>query len=302
MGWFGRKRSEAPQPDDRIQWVTSTARRLLAEKGVESTVEFGERLEDAQLVAADGRRFPIYNLVPKTEGASREAAERLIDQHLDLVLGTATDPDPSTFDPEDLRARVRTRILPVVDDPADAERFGYGRPFAEGLITVLCIDFPQTVRTLTTRDLDQLPLGLDELYGLGQFHTDHEPIEKETELVPGIRLFEGGSLFIASKAANLTAVTGPAPFGTVFAVPNRHMLLTLELTGPDSLVTIQQLVSIVLTILQDPVPGGPISPDLYFSRDGMISRISSLDPSGKVTITVGEHLQRALDDAGLGDA
>lgn len=300
MGWFRRKRADAAQPEDRVQWVTSTARRLLAEKGIESTVEFSERLEDAQLVAADGRRLPIYNLIPKTEGASREAAERLIDEHLELVLGTANDPDPSTFDPDELRERVRTRILPVVDDPADTERFSYGRPFAEGLITVLCVDFPQTVRTLTARDVEGLPLGLDELYGLGQFHTDREPIDARTELAPGIELIEGQSLFIASKAANLPAVTGSSAFGTVFAVPHRHLLLTLALTGPDSLVVIQQLASIALRVLEGPVPGGPISPDLYFSRDGVVSRISSLEPGGKLTITVDEHLQRALDDAGLG--
>jgi len=40
-----------------------------------------------------------------------------------------------------------------------------------------------------------------------------------------------------------------------------------------------------------------LSPHLYLSRNGIVSRASSIDETGRLTIAVDERLQTALEDA-----
>lgn len=49
-GGLIRRRKDQPQPADRIEWVTATARRILAERGIETTIQHGDQPEDVTLV------------------------------------------------------------------------------------------------------------------------------------------------------------------------------------------------------------------------------------------------------------
>ncbi|MFB2583747.1 hypothetical protein [Herbiconiux liukaitaii] len=151
---------------------------------------------------------------------------------------------------------------------------------------------------MTDANVGTLALGLDELYAFGQLNTDAEPVDRRFEPFPGIEVIVGDSLFTASKAANLPAVLGSAPWGTLFTVPHRHMLVALPITGPETIGAVQQLVAYTVQIVGDGlVPGGVISPDVHFSRDGIVSRVSSTTPDGRITLHVDARLQHALETA-----
>jgi hypothetical protein len=297
VGLFGRRKADGQQPADRVEWVTSTARRMLAERGVETTVAHGAKPEDVTLIASDTQRYPLYNAIAKTEGASIGEATAIISAHLDGLLEKS--PTIAELSADELRERIRTRILDAGPSAPGQPTFEYARPFAEGLIVVLCIDFPKSVSFVSDGSLADLALGLDELYALGQLNTDREPIDERFEPVPGLQAIAGDSLFIASKAANLPAVFGSAPHGTLFAVPHRQLLIALPITGAESVTALNDLVRLTLHIVsRGPHPGGIVSPDVYFSRDHVVERISSIDEEGSVSVVVGERLQRAFEEAG----
>ena len=128
-------------------------------------------------------------------------------------------PSPTDLSADELRAQVRTRILPGGEGQPNEPTFHHARPFADDLILALCVDFPTTVSYINDAHVDKLALSLDELYAFGQLNTDKEPVDERIEPVPGIQVFVGQSLFIASKAANFPAVLGTPPLGTLFTLP-----------------------------------------------------------------------------------
>ena len=80
-------------------------------------------------------------------------------------------------------------------------------------------------------------------YAYGQFNTDREPVDDRFEPSPGVHVFIGDSLFTASKAANLPAVIGASPLGTLLTLPHRHMLIALPITGPETVAAVEHLVA-----------------------------------------------------------
>lgn len=297
MGLF-RRRKDDPQPVDRIEWVTSTARRILAEHGVETTVAHNAQPEDVTLVGVDGQQYPLFNAYAKTRGVSAEQASRIVAEHIENLLAARTGPSPEQLSADELRRQVRTRIIPRDDGRPNEPTFHYARPFAEGLVLALCVDFPTTVQYVTDAYLGDLALNRDELYAFGQLNTDREPVDERFEPVPGIQAIGGDSLFTASKAANLPAVLGPAPLGTLFTLPHRHLIIALPITGPETVSAVEHLVAMTRHVLSDgPPPGGVISADVLFSRDQEVSRVSSTDDDGAVSIIVDDRLQRALEEA-----
>lgn len=297
MGLFQRRKS-GPQPADRIEWVTATARRMLAERGVEATIAHDAQPEDVALVAESGMRYPLFNAIAKTQGMTADEASRVIGEHLDSLLDAESATPLEQLTAEQLRQQIRTRLLPGGQGRADEPTFAYARAFSDGIILVLCVDFPRSVLFVSDANLHELALSLDELYAFGQLNTDREPIDERFEPAPGIEGVFGDSLFTASKAANLPAVIGSSPFGTLFTVPHRHMLIMLPIRGPETVAAVGQLMAITMQVLRGgPPPGGVLSPDIHFSRDHQVSRVSSIDETGAVSINVDERLQQALEDA-----
>ncbi|PCN49674.1 hypothetical protein Csp2054_01670 [Curtobacterium sp. 'Ferrero'] len=292
MPWFRRRREpELPQS------LVAAAQRVLAERGVETTIE--GPVDDPQRVAlraADGQVFLLGNLVGTVGGAGPATRDDVLRRHFDAMLAARSDPDVEDLSPDELRQRVRLRLVADVgSDPAD---LSYARPFAPGVLAVLCVDFPTTVVTLSAGQVRRLPLGLDELFAIGQLNTDDERVEI-AEVAPGLIVAEGESLFTASKAANLPAVVGALPHGAVIAVPNRHLLLVAPIRDASSLQAVNALAGALTQVLADPnrSPGGVVCDRLLFSRNGETSIVSSTDPeTGTLRIEVDERFQAALEE------
>ena len=235
----------------------------------------------------------------KTQGATAEAATRIIGEHIDFLLDDSGAISLEQLSADQLRQQVRSRILPAAEGSPNEPTFRYARPFGDRLMVALCVDFPRSVQYVTDDNLTGLSLNLDDLHTFGQMNTDREPVDERFEPSPGIQVISGDSLFTASKAANLPAAIGTSPFGTLFTVPHRHMLIVLPVTGPETLTALEHLAAMTMRVLGSGLPpGGVLSPDIHFSRDEEVSRVSSIDDAGVFSIEVDARLQRAIEEAG----
>jgi hypothetical protein len=210
--------------------------------------------------------------------------------HRDAAATLISDaPALESLDAAALRAQVRSRLLADLDDVVD---LSYARPFAPGLVEALCIDFPNSVATVGAEALCRLALPVDELFEAGRRNTDAEPIEEHGLLAEGARFLTGGSLFIASKAANfgalVPAVIGEAPLGVVFGVPNRELLVYAVLSGPESVQPVNALLHFVDEYTHDSSrlnPGGVLSTELYhWAPDRHVERIGGRGHDGQTLV------------------
>lgn len=295
MPWFGRKKPAGDAPS-----LVVLAQRTLAERGVETTVDgHPDDPVHTRLLGADGQVYLLANLAVQVRGENEERRTAIVGAHFDRMLQAHREPAPEELDADELRDRVRLRLL--AEDAADPTDLTYARPFAPGLVLGLCVDYPTMVSTLSTGSLPKLALGTDELWAMGRFNSDAEPVDANAEIAPGVLLVEGESLFTATKAVNLPALFGAAPFGTVFAVPHRHLVLAVPLRDADSVPAIQTLAGLLVRVLGDReagLPGGLLSPHLMFSRHGQVSQVSTFDEAtGELRIEVDERFQEALQEA-----
>ncbi len=202
-------------------------------------------------------------------------------------------PGIDRMDADELRSRVRTRLLPA----ADAS--GPSRPFSEELVEGLCIRLPGTVVPVSDAVLARLDLPLPELWALGRRNTAAEPVEERTEVAPGVLRFDGGSPFVAAKAADLAPLVGSPRFGAVVAVPFAGTLLAVPMDGEAAFHAVDSLArALAQALASEPHAGaGVLSDALHFSRDGLVHRISDRDPATQsVRILVTGPFGEALDE------
>lgn len=200
--------------------------RRLHDAGVSATRRTDEHTGDAFLEVDGWRRINVENLVSELTQADPAQHEAIIERWVAFIIESGRIADQPITDADELRQRVRTRILTpsLAADP----HFSYARPFPGGLALGLCLDFPNTVTTVTDQHLEKYPIGLDELYHYGQINTDGEPIDEQGPCGPFTGI-GGESLFIASKAAHVANLVSTlridAPHGLFFAIPERSILL-----------------------------------------------------------------------------
>jgi hypothetical protein len=209
------------------------------------------------------------------------------------------NPVPAHLTADDVRGRIRTQLFRAdhANRFTDAT-FRYARPFSDGIVVGLCLDFPDDVVTVTDDSLDGLPLTVDELYAYGQLNTDKEPVDERREVMPGLHLLAGESFFTAAKAANLPGVLGAAPFGTLFTIPQQHLLLALPITDERTLPMVEHLLGATIQVITgSSAPGGVLSADVHFSRGGEVTKMTSVGDDGRVVFAADARLGQAFEDA-----
>ena len=253
--------------------------RRLHDAGISATPHVDSHTGDIYLKVDGWRRIAVENLIDELTQTDPSKHEVTIERWVAFIMESGRIAEQSVTDPDELRQRVRTRIIPA--DLAANPHLSYARPFPGGLALALCLDFPNTVTTVTNEHLDKYPLSLDELYHWGQINTDNEAIDEHTTCGPFTGI-AGQSLFIASKAAHIASLVSTlhidAPHGLLFAIPDRSVLLyaPADPTSPT-----HQFVSLVdylrIDILQrlHTMPARILSKDLFYcSPDGTFGAIT----------------------------
>jgi hypothetical protein len=275
MAWFNKKETGRPAEDVILDLVLEE----LARRGQTAAVsrhEEGYRLT----LSGGGHILFLANLTRNAQGIDPRHWPELVAGQIGGHLDDAGWDAPEELSADELRSRIRTRLLS--DQKDEWSSFDYARPFAPGIIQVLCVDCPHVVTTLGDDSIPQMALTLEEMYFHGQENTDAEPIDERFEVAEFVHGLTGESLFIASKAGNFPAlvrgVIGRAPLGVVFAVPNRSLLLFSVVTQEHWLTQVMRLARTVDGVGFNPEfnhPGGLISPYAYYwAPDGTVERIS----------------------------
>ena len=253
--------------------------RRLHDAGISATPHVDSHTGDIYLKVDGWRRINVENLIDELAQTDPSKHEVRIERWVAFIMESGRIAEQSVTDPDELRQRVRTRIIPA--NLAANPHLSYARPFPGGLALALCLDFPNTVTTVSNGHLEKYPIGLDELYHYGQINTDNEPIDEHTTCGPFTGI-AGESLFIASKAAHIASLVSTlhidAPHGLLFAIPDRSVLLyaPADPTSPT-----HQFVSLVdylrIDILQrlHTMPARILSKDLFYcSPDGTFGAIT----------------------------
>ena len=253
--------------------------RRLHDAGISATPHVDSHTGDIYLKVDGWRRINVENLIDELAQTDPSKHEVRIERWVAFIMESGRIAEQSVTDPDELRQRVRTRIIPA--NLAANPHLSYARPFPGGLALALCLDFPNTVTTVSNGHLEKYPLSLDELYHWGQINTDNEAIDEHTVCGPFTGI-AGESLFIASKAAHIASLVSTlhidAPHGLLFAIPDRSVLFyaPAEPTSPT-----HQFVSLVdylrIDILQrlHTMPARILSKDLFYcSPDGTFGAIT----------------------------
>jgi len=253
--------------------------RRLHDAGISATPHIDSHTGDIYLKVDGWRRINVENLIDELAQTDPSTHEVTIERWVAFIMESGRIAEQSVTDPDELRQRVRTRIIPA--NLAANPHLSYARPFPGGLALALCLDFPNTVTTVSNGHLEKYPLSLDELYHWGQINTDNEAIDEHTTCGPFTGI-AGESLFIASKAAHIASLVSTlhidAPHGLLFAIPDRSVLLyaPADPTSPT-----HQFVSLVdylrIDILQrlHTMPARILSKDLFYcSPDGTFGAIT----------------------------
>lgn len=209
-----------------VEHTLSFLIRRLHDAGIEATATVDPTTDQSALVLEDGGLLSVENLVNELAVSAPATHTERIERWVAFVIEFGRVTKTPITDPDELRGRVRTRIL--APDLAANTHFSYTRPFPGGLALGLCLDFPSTVTTITDNELAQLPLPADELFHYGQINTDNEPIDESACAGPFTGI-AGESLFIASKAAHVANLVATlhidAPHGLFLSIPERSVLL-----------------------------------------------------------------------------
>lgn len=176
------------------------------------------------------------------------------------------------------RANLRARLLAA--DALVQGMFGYARPYAPGLVEVLCLDSPQSVATVSDGSLAGRD-DVDDLFATGRAQLALEPIDRREVLDDGVTVLDGGSLFIASMVLTperIAVELGGAPNGFVFVIPDRQTILAHAMDGANSVTALQRLAGIGAGIAAEQRPGGLLSRAVYYAHGDHVQQVTELDP------------------------
>lgn len=297
---FFRKREPSP-PDDVLPLTTEQAallRRLVRERfavrGREVAVEPDHVRDDA------GAQYGLWNLAVLCSEAPERDWPSLVDRHVaHLVEGRNVEDLPEA----ELAENAVLRLQPE-------ESLGLGRVevaaagVAPGLVAAVAIDMPTEVVTpnaafWAARGGFQRwsDIGRGNLARLiGGSDLEHARLAQDEV---GFSVLLGDSFFTASLGLLLPEVM--RTYGTdvdqgdgvLVAVPNRHQLVWRSIDGPGVIPTINAMFQFALSGFNE--GAGPVSPHLYWVRDGVWDRISSLEgdqPTVEVRPDLAEVLER----------
>ncbi|WP_405824338.1 hypothetical protein OG705_29480 [Streptomyces sp. NBC_00838] len=229
--------------------------------------------------AAPGTRG-LFNLAERCRRAEPHTWPEIVERHFDALDNATRAAGSGTGD---ILRSVYLRLMPDDAIPAEAaSSFSYALPVATGLLEVLALDLPDSLRLLD--DEDVAGVGLEELRSAGRAHLVGAAVDHDTMRTGSgttLHAVSGESMYVASKALVLDDLMHSATGrelpedGALFTVPSRHLLVFHPLEDRNAVDAINDLASFGLGAYQD--NPGPLSPRLYWWHKGTITCLTQID-------------------------
>lgn len=219
----------------------------------------------------------LANLAQMAHAAEPEDRAELIRGHFARLIALRGDESRERPAFDDVAGLLKVRVWAEADLPEEFPLVA--KPFVEGLLAVLCVDWPEEVSTVHAEDADGWGPGRDELWKLAERNTRADPdveIEVMTtsdgEGLP-VSMCAGDSFFSASRALwpDELIPGEPSTEDVLVAFPNRH----LGIACPVADTRIIDVISWLAGFVHDRYVEGPgsISDDLYWWRGGEWMRL-----------------------------
>ncbi len=277
--------------------IRSLVRTAFAENGREVTV-FGDHVRDDR-----GGVFGLWNIAAAcgSDPGGEQAWPRVVEEaHVRGLLAAAGRDIFAGLTGAEVRARTYARLYPAAEVSPDL--FGYATEVMPGLLELLAFDLPDTVTMMRETDVERFggPVALREA-GLANLRA--VPIG-ETERVTtddgaSFDLVTGQSVYTASLALILPDMltrlddAEPRPYGVLACVPAHGQLAVHVIRDMSVLPSLKLMARFAANLYDSGV--GPLSPSVYWWRDGTWEAISRPGLDGEVRIVLSEHLRRLLD-------
>lgn len=262
---------------------------------------------------ADGYSFGLSNLSAVIARLDERDWPPVVERHLTTVVGASQRPAPG---PAALDEHLLARLVDVGGLGANPHAaFSYGSEFAPGVLRLLCVDEPETVRLLGDTAVSHLsPLGPALDLGLRNLQrmiaTDEESTCETVEQSDGpapapFHLLSGESVYVASYALCLPQVLEKwAPEldvsrGVMFAIPWRNVLAFAPVgDAAEIIATMQALAPVAIAGYHH--NAGSVSPNVLLREpSGVITQLSSFDGE-RILMTPGPLEKYLVDVEGTG--
>jgi hypothetical protein len=307
MPIFGNRHpSDEPHDETFAFFTTSQAalfrdlvRQGFAEAGLEVTA-YADHVVDAS-----GRVFGLGNVAAECHNDERgeRAWREITSRHTDRIV-RATDA-PSPFDTM-TRAELYAATYPRLMSSQDLRQVQvtYAREVAEGIREVLNVDLTESVATFLDEHVERFgPLEDLRRAGLANLRTvtfdQHEVLEHQggrVDILLGDSMFVASTLVVLPEVLAGLGLPAPGPRGVFVAVPFRHQLAFHVLQDATAIPSLNVMAAFARAGFDD--APGPVSPDVFWWRDGALDKLTVNDPDG-IRIDVGPELADVLDELAL---
>jgi hypothetical protein len=177
---------------------------------------------------------------------------------------------------EDMRSSLRVSLQPI-DVLPEADWLVRRNPCGSFYIQAV-VDMEGAARSLTKKELAESGMSEEDAFELGSANVwRHEPYNVDrTSLGDSGQLtfVHGESMYTAAHALHLDRFLNPAcASGALFIVPNRHFLMFARCDEPRLEDLARALAGLAVKAYGDEYP---ITPDLFWWRDGRMERIGGV--------------------------
>jgi hypothetical protein len=225
----------------------------------------------------------LTTLAQKCAPAPLADWQPLISQHVTVLLSSLSGSEVPE-DPHEALALLRIRLYPAEDLEGASV---IGREVAAGLVAVLALDLPTTVRTVGVAEALDWAIPEDELFALAVTRVAAEPIGAPVPVrtpnhVP-VHMLHAESFFTASRLLLLDRLLDdPTSHGALVTVPTRHHLIWHELVDIRALEALNVLLELAPQMHH--AGPGPLSPTVYWWRDGQLTQLPATSTDDGVVL------------------
>ncbi len=247
------------------------------------------------LVDTAGAVYGLGNLAALVAATPKRQRAALVREHATVIVTAQHRATPTTI--EEISDIVYARVM-------SDEVVGDGLDLAPGLVVRACVDYPDSVATLSNLESfgGWAAVGPTALANLRRL----PPPEHRTITARGggvIHLLTCEDLFGASRLLLLDELFGSLlgierpDYGVLVAVPHRHTVAVHIIEDATVVTALDAMVGLARS---GEDAAGPVSPDVYY-RDpsGVLQRVSRNEPDGSVQVEVSGLFEVAMSRIAL---
>jgi hypothetical protein len=276
MGFLRRLRGEPAAvpawasfftPDDYASFL-DVVRADLDRSGAQYTIDDG-----TVRISGTDEAFGLSNLAQLAHLTERNEWPELVAGHFaNLRATTGRDLGALAGDFDQVRSTLRVRL--IADESMGGmspKDIGGSRAYVPGILQVLVYDFPDSTASVPPDHVEGWPLDADAVWEVATDNVRLEPQPSRQEVPAQGGVFTmaiDDSFYVASRALRLADELPRGTIDAVFAVPNRHMLLSHAIRDVSVVGAMQAMMQVTSKAFLD--GPGSISNQLYWWHDGQV--------------------------------